>query len=147
MTTTCGLSRTPDRRILTPNGNRPNREATTQVPPDRPLAHCNGGTAMTVAPTLQKYLDQTVNYELISHDATMSSSRTAEACHVSGNCLAKGVVLRRDGGYLLAILPASHRIHLPALRMQLGDKIDLASEDEIMQLFGDCERGAVPPVG
>jgi Ala-tRNA(Pro) deacylase len=102
---------------------------------------------MTVAPILQKYLDQTVKYELIPHDATPSSTRTAEACHVSGNCLAKGVVLRRDGGYLLAILPASHHIHLPALRTQLGDKIDLASEDEIAQLFSDCERGAVPPVG
>jgi Ala-tRNA(Pro) deacylase len=102
---------------------------------------------MTVAPILQKYLDQFVKYELIPHDATLSSMRTAEACHVSGNCLAKGVVLRRDGGYLLAILPASHHIHLPALRTQLGDKIDLASEDEIAQLFSDCERGAVPPVG
>ena len=102
---------------------------------------------MTVAPTLQKYLDQTVTYELISHDATMSSTRTAEACHVPGNCLAKGVLLRRDGSYLLAILPASHQIHLPALRMQFGDNIDLASEDEIAQLFCDCERGAVPPVG
>ena len=98
---------------------------------------------MTVAPTLQKYLDQTVTYELISHDATMSSSRTAEACHVSGNCLAKGVVLRRDGGYLLAILPASHRIHLPALRMQLGDKIDLASEDDVKKIFELSKGGNV----
>jgi Ala-tRNA(Pro) deacylase len=102
---------------------------------------------MTVAPTLQKYLDQTVTYELIPHHATMSSTRTAEACHVPGDCLAKGVVLRRGGGYLLAVLAASHQIHLPALSMQLGDKIDLASEDEIAQLFCDCERGAVPPVG
>jgi Ala-tRNA(Pro) deacylase len=102
---------------------------------------------MTVAPTLQKYLDQTVTYEIIPHDPTMSSTRTAEACHVPGDCLAKGVVLRRDGGYLLAILPASHHIHLSDLRMQLGDKVDLASEDEIAQLFCDCERGAVPPVG
>ena len=102
---------------------------------------------MTVSPTLQKYLDQTVTYELISHDPTISSARTAEACHVSGDALAKAVVLRRDGGYMLAILPASHHIHLPALRMQLGDKVDLASEDEITQLFCDCASGAVPPVG
>ena len=102
---------------------------------------------MPVAPTLQKYLDQTVTYEMISHDPTMSSTRTAEACHVPGDSLAKGVVLRRDGGYMLAILPASHHIHLSDLGMQLGDKVDLASEDEIAQLFCDCERGAVPPVG
>ena len=102
---------------------------------------------MTIAPTLQKYLDQTVTYELISHDPTMSSTRTAEACNVPGDYLAKGVVLRRDGGYLLAILPASRHIRLSILKMQLGDKVALASEDEIAQLFCDCERGAVPPVG
>jgi Ala-tRNA(Pro) deacylase len=34
--------------------------------------------------------------------------RTAEASHVSGERLAKAVVLRRDGGYMLAVLPASH---------------------------------------
>ena len=102
---------------------------------------------MTVSPTLQKYLDQTVTYELISHDPTPSSARTAEACRVAGDCLAKGVVLRRDGGYVLAILPASHHIHLSDLRMQLGDNVGLASEDEIAQLFCDCARGAVPPVG
>src|SRR6478609_6873062 len=100
---------------------------------------------MTIAPTLQKYLDQTVTYELISHDPTMSSTRTAEACNVPGDYLAKGVVLRRDGGYLLAILPASHHIRLSTLKIQLGDKVALASEDESAQLFCDCERGAVPP--
>ncbi|MFL5236660.1 MAG: aminoacyl-tRNA deacylase [Rhizomicrobium sp.] len=102
---------------------------------------------MTVAPTLQKYLDQTVTYDLISHNPTMSSTRTAEASHVPGDCLAKGVVLRRDGGYMMAILPASHHLHLSALKTQLGHKVDLASEEEIAKLFSDCERGAIPPVG
>jgi Ala-tRNA(Pro) deacylase len=102
---------------------------------------------MTVSPTLQKYLDQTVTYDLIPHDPTMSSTRTAEACHVSGDALVKGVVLRRDGDYMMAILPASHHLHLSALKSQLGHKVDLASEEEIVRLFADCERGAVPPVG
>jgi Ala-tRNA(Pro) deacylase len=102
---------------------------------------------MTVAPTLQKYLDQTITYDLVPHDPTMSSTRTAEACHVPGDRLAKAVVLRRDSGYIMAILPASRHLHLPALRMQLGHRVDLANEDEIAKLFTDCERGAVPPVG
>jgi Ala-tRNA(Pro) deacylase len=102
---------------------------------------------MTVSPTLQKYLDQTVTYDLIPHDPTMSSTRTAEACHVSGDALVKGVVLRRDGDYMMAILPASHHLHLSALKSQLGHKVDLASEEEIVRLFADCERGAIPPVG
>jgi Ala-tRNA(Pro) deacylase len=102
---------------------------------------------MTVSPTLQRYLDQGVSYDLVPHAPTMSSTRTAEACHVSGDALAKAVVLRRDGGYMMAVLPASRHLHLSALKSQLGHKVDLASEDEIERLFGDCDRGAVPALG
>ena len=66
---------------------------------------------------------------------------------ISSGALAKAVVLRRDGGYMLAVLPASHHLHLSALKSQLGHKVDLASEDEIERLFEDCERGAIPPLG
>ena len=86
---------------------------------------------MTIALTLQTYLDQNVTYEFIPHDRAMTSMRTAEACHIPGDCLAKAIVLRRDGGYMLAVLPASRHIHFPDLRLQFGDDISLASEDEI----------------
>src|SRR5947209_9691141 len=102
---------------------------------------------MPLAPTLQKHLDQNVTYEVMTHDPTMSSRRTAQACRVSGDRLAKAIVLRRDGGYMLAILPASHHIRLADLRTQLGEDVDLAAEGEIDALFGDCAQGAVPPVG
>jgi Ala-tRNA(Pro) deacylase len=102
---------------------------------------------MAIAPTLQKYLDQHVIYDVLSHEPTMSSMRTAEACHISGECLAKGVVLRRDGGYMLAVLPASHHILLRDLSHWLGEKVDLATEAEIDALFRDCVHGAVPPLG
>jgi Ala-tRNA(Pro) deacylase len=102
---------------------------------------------MSIAPTLQRYLDQNITYEVIHHEPTMSSTRTAEICHVSGNCVAKGIVLRHDGGYLLAVLAASHRIDLQDLRTQLHDSVELATEEEMTQLFRDCVRGAIPAVG
>ena len=102
---------------------------------------------MTIAPTLQKYLDRSVRYDVITHEPTMSSTRTAEACHISGDCLAKGIVLRHDGGYLLAVLPASHHISLRDLRTQIGDDVALADEADLDRLFRDCAHGAVPPVG
>jgi Ala-tRNA(Pro) deacylase len=102
---------------------------------------------MAIAATLQKYLDQNVTYEVIPHEPTLSSMRTAEACHISGDGLAKGIVLRRDEGYMLAVLPASHHIRLSDLRRQIGNDVDLASEMEIDQLFRDCAHGAVPPIG
>ncbi len=102
---------------------------------------------MSIAPTLQRYLDQKVTYEVITHEPTMSSTRTAQTCGVSGDRLAKGIVLRRRGGYMLAVLPASYHIQLDDLRRQIGDDIDLAREDDIDQLFRDCAHGAVPPIG
>ena len=102
---------------------------------------------MSIAPTLQRHLDSNVTYEVVTHDATMSSTRTAQACHVSGECLAKAIVLRRDGGYMLAVLPASHHIRLADLKRQLGDDVALADESELRKLFPDCVLGAVPAVG
>jgi Ala-tRNA(Pro) deacylase len=103
---------------------------------------------MSIAPTLQKYLAaENIQYEEILHELSMSSNRTAEACHISGDRLAKGVVLRRDGEYLLAVMPASHHLRLSELRTKLGDNVNIANETEINQLFRDCAHGAVPVVG
>lgn len=102
---------------------------------------------MAMSPTLQRYLDQNATYEVLTHEPTMSSMRTAEVCHIPGDRLAKAVVLRHDGGCMLAVLPASHHIRLADLRRQVGGDVDLAKETEIGRLFGDCEHGAVPPIG
>jgi Ala-tRNA(Pro) deacylase len=103
---------------------------------------------MSIAPTLQRYLaDQNANYDVVPHEPTMSSMRTAEACHIPGDQIAKGIVLRDREGYMLAVLPASHHIHMPELEAELGRHVDLAAEQEFEPLFRDCERGAVPALG
>src|SRR5882762_5290485 len=103
---------------------------------------------MSIAPTVQKYLAaENIKYDVMPHQRTASSTRTAEVCHVSGDCLAKGIVLRRDGGYMLAVLPASHHLRLSELRTRFGSDVDMAKEAEINRLFRDCALGAVPPVG
>ena len=103
---------------------------------------------MSISPTLRRYLAaENVQYDQIPHELTMTSSRTAEACHVSGDRLAKAIVLRRDGGYMLAVLPASHHLRMPELRARLGGDIGLANEHEVNRLFVDCAHGAVPAVG
>ena len=102
---------------------------------------------MSIAPALQRYLAaENIKYDVIPHEPTMSSMRTAEACQISEDCLAKGIVLRRDGDYLLAVLPASHHIRLSDLRNELGENVEMAKEAEVDQLFWDCAHGAVPPI-
>ena len=103
---------------------------------------------MSIAPTLQKYLAaENIQYEEIQHELSMSSTRTAEACHIPGGRLAKGIVLRRNGEYILAVVPASHHLRLSELRTTLGENVYMANETEINQLFRDCAHGAVPAIG
>ena len=106
---------------------------------------------MTIASTVQRYLaGQGIEYAILSHPITGSSSETAQSAHISATCIAKTVVLR-DGvagdGYLLAVVPASHHLDLELVRGTLGRSVALASEQEIGRLFPDCDLGAIPPLG
>jgi Ala-tRNA(Pro) deacylase len=103
---------------------------------------------MAIALTLERYLDaKNVKYDVIAHEPTNSSMQTAEACHIPGDRLAKGVLLRDEVGYALAVLPASHHIRISDLKRQFGDDVELATESEVEALFEDCARGAIPAVG
>jgi Ala-tRNA(Pro) deacylase len=52
---------------------------------------------MTIAPTFQRYLaTKNIAYNVVEHEPTKSSMRTAETCRVSGDCVAKAVVLRDE---------------------------------------------------
>ena len=103
---------------------------------------------MTIAKKLQLYLaEHGVEYDVLTHSPTPSASRTAESSHISGNRIAKGVVLKDEAGYLLALLPASHHIGLDEINSILGRSLKLATEEETSRLFSDCEVGAVPAIG
>jgi Ala-tRNA(Pro) deacylase len=103
---------------------------------------------MAIASTLQRHLEgQGIDYEMLKHPLTASSSETAQSAHISGNRVAKTVVLRDGDGYLLAVLPASHHLSLEMLQGWLGRPVALASEQEVGKLFPDCDLGAIPPIG
>ena len=103
---------------------------------------------MAIAMTLKQYLeDHGIEYDVLTHPETGCASRTAQVSHIPGDQLAKGVVIKRAKGYLLAILPASRQVKLDKLGEWLKQTVSMATEEEISTLFTDCERGAVPPVG
>jgi Ala-tRNA(Pro) deacylase len=103
---------------------------------------------MTVAPTLATCLEQAgIQPEFVTHPHTPSASRAAQASHVSGDRVAKAVLLKDETGYLLAVLPASHHLNLEAIRAFTGRSLTMAAEEEIGRTFHDCDIGAVPPIG
>jgi Ala-tRNA(Pro) deacylase len=102
---------------------------------------------MGIALSLQQYLDgRGVAYDVITHDRTLRSSTTAEASGIPENNLAKGVLIKRKDGYVLAIVPASHHVELDEVGNWAKQPVGLATESEVAEIFRDCELGAVPPV-
>ena len=104
---------------------------------------------MSIAKTVDYALALTrVDYEILRHDHTSSSLAAARTAHVDPGSLAKAVVLKDPIGPLLAVVPASARLDLDKLRKTLRrPALDFLPEDELEQLFYDCEKGAIPPLG
>ena len=98
---------------------------------------------------VQNYLDQMgVHYRLSRHDTTYTAQDLAAAEHIPGRKVIKPVVVKADGQFVMCALPASHRIDLDTLRVQLQvNDCELAQENELSRIFPNCELGAEPPIG
>lgn len=103
---------------------------------------------MTIAATQQRYLIQRkAEYDLMLHPHTSSSHETAEAAHIPDDHIAKAVVVKDESDYVIVVIPASNWLNMDRLRNELNRDLHLATEDELAELFDDCEPGAVPPLG
>jgi Ala-tRNA(Pro) deacylase len=91
---------------------------------------------------------QHVPFEVLPHRSTHSAQGLARSLDIPGDNVAKSVLLNVDGEFILAVIPASHQISIPAVKSQMSAKhVELATEDELAEVFRDCERGAAPPFG
>jgi Ala-tRNA(Pro) deacylase len=103
---------------------------------------------MTIAASVQQCLAREgVDYDVIAHERTRDSNHSAQAAHIPGDRLAKCVMLADDNGYLMAVVPATHKVDLGAVHRRLNRELGLATDRELLELFKDCEPGALPPLG
>lgn len=87
-------------------------------------------------------------FEHTVHSRAVSAQRLAHAEHVTGDRLAKPVVVTLDGELALAVVAASQRVDLEVLKRMTGAKaVLLARESEFEGLFAPCEVGAEPALG
>ena len=92
--------------------------------------------------------EKDVSYNLTEHRPVFTAQTMAQAEHEPGKFVAKPVVVKADGRYMLCVLSAAHKIDLDNLKRQIGAKsVRLADEKEIAEIFDDCEIGAEPPFG
>lgn len=104
---------------------------------------------MSLAKTVNYALALTkVDFQILRHHHTDTSLAAARTAHIDPSSLAKAVVLKDGIGPLLAVVPASEQLDLERLRQQLRRPgLDFIPEEQLDQLFYDCDRGAIPPLG
>jgi Ala-tRNA(Pro) deacylase len=92
--------------------------------------------------------EQGVRYEVLPHTTAYTSQKVAEAVHVRGRDVAKAVILKADGRFVMAVLPAPSHVDLDLFRAAIrAQSVSLAAEAEFRGLFPECETGAEPPFG
>lgn len=100
---------------------------------------------MAIAATLKCYLeDHHVDYDVVKHQHSATALESAHSAHIPAHQLAKAVVLEDASGYVVSVLPSTNRLDMEWVNESLGRNLKLAAENELPDLFRDCDKGAVP---
>jgi Ala-tRNA(Pro) deacylase len=112
---------------------------------DRVTACAERRKAMDVVKFLKS---NRVKFELRHHPARFTAQEVAAAEHITGEEVAKVVIVKAGSGFVLCVLPATYVLDMAGVKSALGTRdVRLATEEEIAGLFPDCEVGAMPPFG
>jgi Ala-tRNA(Pro) deacylase len=89
-----------------------------------------------------------VGYEVIAHRRTETAHDEAEAVGVPDDEVAKTVILLSETGFVRAVVLASQKVDIDAVRVFLDDPTTrLATEVEVTYGYPLFELGSVPPFG
>jgi Ala-tRNA(Pro) deacylase len=96
-----------------------------------------------------EYLNERgIAFEVHDHPPAYTAQEVAAEEHVSGNILAKAVLIRDESGFALCVLPASYKLDMNKVaKVRKSKKARLADESEMAKLFPNVEVGAEPPFG
>ena len=104
---------------------------------------------MPILRRLKELFDEAkVSYEVYNHPLAYTAQEIAARQHFSGKEMAKVVMIEVDDRLIMGVIPGSQKINLNTVKASLGAKqARLATEDEFISRFPDCEVGAMPPFG
>jgi Ala-tRNA(Pro) deacylase len=107
------------------------------------------GIYMPILKKLKELLDEAkMSHEVYNHPLAYTAQDIAAKQHFSGKEMAKVVMLEVDGRLIMGVIPGSRRINLNTAKASLGAKeVKLATEDQFISRFPECEIGAMPPFG
>lgn len=100
---------------------------------------------MSILITLKEYLDSSINKRIhITRSTRHNTDRLTR--HVNCSCpdLTRSIIVNIDDGYLMVVLPASHRINLDLLKEVMSrEGRCVEDERELRELFPDYETEIV----
>ncbi len=104
---------------------------------------------MPLKKRLKDFLDENhIKYVTMIHSKAYTAQEIAAILHVPGKSFAKTVILKADGKFVMAVLPATHRINLDLFKQVAhAHEVEMATEEEFEKLFPGCEIGAMPAIG
>jgi len=102
-----------------------------------------------IPPSITDYLERRgVPFVRHVHPIAVDGQHLAAALRISGWRVAKSVLIDVDGRFYLFVLPAPEQVSLErAAEVVGGSHARLAEEEELFEVFPDCEVGAEPPFG
>lgn len=98
--------------------------------------------------TLAYLRDNDISFMHSVHPPAWTARDVAAAEHLPARKVAKTVVYYGDTGYGMVVVPADCVVDFGEVRRLMGlNRVRLADEDELIELFPDSEIGAMPPLG
>jgi len=104
---------------------------------------------MPILKKLKELFDEAkVSYEVYNHPLAYTAQEIAALQHFSGKEMAKVVMLEVDHRLIMGVIPGSRKIDLNTVKASLDAKeVKLATEQDFISRFPECEIGAMPPFG
>ncbi|QFU22447.1 YbaK/EbsC family protein [Shewanella eurypsychrophilus] len=101
---------------------------------------------MGIAITLASFLNSHhVTYSVVKHRKTLSSLDSSASAHIPSAQVIKAVLLvNGEGDYMLAGIGSGRRLSVLKVSELMGEVYSLADEQDLLSLFHDCDKGAIP---
>ncbi|MFC3151323.1 aminoacyl-tRNA deacylase [Litoribrevibacter euphylliae] len=102
---------------------------------------------MSIARNLATYLnDQAIHYQTIFHPESHSASDSARSANIPLHNMVKAILLNNGDNYLIALIPADHKLDISRVNKELMSHWSFAKETDLTKIFQDCTPGSIPAV-
>jgi len=103
---------------------------------------------MAIATTVGDALEfEGVDFRVLRAPAAGMRDDTLRECGVEPDACAKALLLKDAHGYVLTVTSVTRNLDMDLLRRELHRELEPAGDDDLDELFCDCELGSVPPIG